>query len=832
MRTPLSRFRLLVVCLLWAACSGGGSCGGCSCLTPLPNGYQGTRLEGSMGTRVTQAGFDFINTNYATLLPSAGVTNPMAVPVACTGISFGSSGHFCDQNRNDQCDPGEGCNVSVNIMSLRIEPNDGGTNTGVLNASASLQIKTGDMWVRTCAQEVCVFGACACLCRLTCAANFDSTRAGAPEEQFSADVNFSIDATYGKLLAFNVVNINGINTLDSNDLNINTSGFCSALACGFLDIGFIKTYVVDSFVKPALQTQITSAVDGARCRSCGTGQPACPGASTCQSGRCVDPGGSCVPTLMGVEGRLDLSTALAGMGAPPGRAINVLAAAGGTVSSQAGSNFTVGLIGGAQPEKIDPCVPALPALPVATIPSPDWDAGAPGYHVGIAVAGRFLNEAGWAAEQAGGLCLAPTHADISFLETGLLGIPMPSLGLIANRDGHTAPMMLVMRPHTAPSFVLGSGAVDPVTHQPTDPLITMTLKNLSLDFYAQIDDRYARVFTLETDVVLPLSLTPKGCTQLVPAVGDLTKLITVNSVSNNDILAEDDAVLKGLVGVALQVAGPSLTNALGGLTLPTLGGFQLEVNDVKGITPQTGGGFAHIGLFATLLQPGATCPVPKFKAKLSGVELKVPSGKQWREAKGDLQAEAWVTVDPASVPAGAELSWRVDGSLWSNFALREGDRLHVVAPLLMLQGTHVIEVRAREREQLWAVTDPVQVSVVVDTEAPGAVFQRTPSGTLAVVAHDAVTPEAELEMAVRVGAGAFSAFGPLREVSADEAEQGIEVQVRDRVGNVATLRSGPVAQARQALDGAPPAPAQGCSAVGGLGALLSLMALGLRRRKR
>ncbi len=826
MRTSHAKLWLLVVVSFWAACSGSSSCGGCSCLAPLPNGFQGTRLDGSLGTRVTQDGFDFINTNFSTLLPALGVTNPMAVPVACTGVSVGSNGHFCDQNQNDSCDTGEHCNVTVDILSLQIEPNDGGTNTGVLTANAQLQIKTGDMWLRTCAAKL--FGAC--ICHLTCAANFDSTRSGTPYDTFSADVNFTIDTTYGNLLAFNVNNINGINTLDPGDLSVNTTGFCSALACGLLDIGFIKSYVVDQFVKPQLQAQLTSAIDGARCRSCGGMQPSCPGASTCQSGVCTDPSGSCVPTLLGVEGKLDLSTALAGLGAGPGRAMDVMVAAGGTVSSQAGSDLTVGMIGGAQPEQVDPCVPTLPALPVTPIPSPDWSAGTPGYHVGIAVAGRYLDEAGWAAHQAGGLCLQPSAHDIAFLDTDVLGFALPSLKLLATQDGKSAPMMLVMRPKTAPSFKIGSGAVDPVTKQPIDPLITMTMTDLSLDFYALLGDRYARLFTLETDVVLPISLVPEGCDKLVPAVGDLSKLITVKDVTNSEMLSEDKTAISGLIGLALQIAGPSLTNALGGFALPSLGGFKLKVNDIKGITPDGAGGYSHIGIFATLLEPTGICPSAAFVPRVVKLEVHTPSSREWQEAKGRVTSEAWVTFEPASLPDGAEVAWRVDGSLWSPFVAPQGARVRVTAPQLMLQGKHVIEVKARLPAQPWAHTAPVVLTTVVDTEAPVVALARSAGGGLEVKAHDQVTPEGELELAVKIGDGPVSGYGAMRTLTAEEADQGVELFVRDRAGNVQTLRHGAVTHGRAELD-SPTPPAQGCDSTGGLSLLgLALLALALRRR--
>jgi hypothetical protein len=107
---------------------------------------------------------------------------------------------------------------------------------------------------------------------------------------------------------------------------------------------------------------------------------------------------------------------------------------------------------------------------------------------------------------------------------------------------------------------------------------------------------------------------------------------------------------------------------------------------------------------------------------------------------------------------------------------------------------------------------------------------RSASGGLKVLAHDRVTPEAELEMAVRLGDGPSSDFGPVRELTQAEADQGVEVQLRDRAGNISTARHGAVTQTRDAL-GSGATAATGCTAFGGA-ALVPLALLLLRRRKR
>ena len=222
--------RSLVMALgLFAACGGSsfscGSCGGGGCMAPLPNGYQGGTVENSVNVRVSQDGFNFLNTNWPTLLPSLGIQNPIPVPIPCTGVGFGSGGIMCDQNGNGSCDPGEQCNVTVNIAQFALEPlTPGAADSALIRGTARLVINTQKMWMNTCAAKL--FGTC--ICRLKCAADFSSTRSGNPTDDLTADLNFTLDPKWGKILSFDVASINGIQNIESGDLSVDSSGICSA----------------------------------------------------------------------------------------------------------------------------------------------------------------------------------------------------------------------------------------------------------------------------------------------------------------------------------------------------------------------------------------------------------------------------------------------------------------------------------------------------------------------------------------------------------------------------------------------------------------------------
>lgn len=831
----------------WMACSGG--CGGCSCLRPIPGGYDGKKLDNAVSARVTQSGFDFISANYAQLLMEAGLSTPLSVPVPCSAVSFGSDGHLCDQNRNNACDTGEACTVTVDILSLTLAPaNPTANDQGILNATVRVRINTGDMWMRTCAAEV--FGAC--LCRLTCSANFQSTRSGRQHDELTAEVRFTIDARYGRVLAFDVPQVGGINSLEGGDLDVNTSGVCSALACSVLDIGFIRNFVMDQFVKPALIDQVTEAVDDARCRSCGgQGDSVCPGASTCQSGKCRDSMG-CVPTTLGMEGRVDLSRVdLSGLSLSGG--LDVYAVAGGSVSSAANSHLTLGVLGGAEPftgtapvpdggtlvlRGPAPCVPAAAEPVDLAAPAPDWNATDAGYHVGLAVSARFLKRTTWAAHQAGVMCLDLTTAEVGVLTTGLFEAFLPSLGKLATVDGKDAPMLIALRPKEPPRLSVGKGTFDPVTKLPVDPLVRLEWTDLRIEVYAMLEERYFRLFSLTTDVALPLSLVFSDCDQVTPAIGDVKQLLTNVRAADSEVLAEDPQVLADLIPSLLTLAESALADGLGAQTLPSLGAFRLKVNEATGVTPITGtSSFEHLALFAEL-EAGA-CPMnrPQARAVLKGLEVP-PAEKLVATGHGVPWPTAVLDVRALDAAGPVEWAFRVDDGLWSTFRPAQGE-LRVTHPALLLQGLHRVEVRTRPVDEPHAVSAPQAVEVTVDFQPPKlAVRPDFAAGRLSVWARDLVTKQEQLRWQVQVGSGPKVRFEPTQvlDLATLDAAGGATVFVEDEAGHVAQARYlAPTTADHPDTESASPMKCgvtTGCATGGGLEALALGVLVLLRRRDR
>lgn len=860
---PSVRAKLVSLALfvaLGVGCSGSGS--GCSTLKPYPAGtrYSGPKTDNAISFRLSSAGINYLNSNWQQLVGLFAPGNTLNIPVPCTKQSFNLSVigntdvYIADQGGNPDGRLDGACNgkdvpanVTVTVTGFQLVPVPGDK----LRATISLQIATGK-----------IYALIDSFCNLGCSIDFNSTRQSPPNNTLAAEVQFTIDQQWDKLLSFNISSLNGTQIcgasgapakpqcIDPLDLALASegSGFCS-FACDILDIDAVKNFVL-GLLSPTLQSQIQSALDTQRCWACMTNSdcPTSPSGtvSTCDTGTktCVS-GGKCVPRFLGVEGIMALGGPggpLSSFGAPADSALELSVAAGATAVVDTGLNF--GTRVGIKPSAVAACVPPQAAPPAPMVDFPAFDAEATpnsGYHVGLGVSSYFLNTAFWAAHQSGALCLNMSTDNVGLINTGLFKTFLPSLGKIATRDGLDAPMMVVLRPARPPTVVVGEGTYDPVTKKPIKPLLTLALPDLSVDFYAMIDDRYARLFTLTADVSMPLSLIFQGCDKVTPALGDLKMLITNIRTANSEILAEDPQVLADLVPAVIGLAEPALASALTGFNLPQLGQFQLKVNEVKGLGRITGTeAFNHLGIYATLLPANAMCAVSAPGLDVALKASRMPDASQMRLAGRKLPwPEAVLAVNTFGKAGSAEYSVRIDEGLWSEYRPAVDGELVVSHPRFLLQGKHVISVRARVVEDPHAPSAAHDIGFVVDWDAPEVkLTASTVSDLLEVSARDVISGD-KLEFAYQVGAGVQSAFGPARPISlsAVEAQGGVTVFARDEFGNVGQARWVPPTVALRP-EGAPPPfetsnpsnSSGGCSSSGF--SLLALGALALLRRRR
>ncbi len=865
---------LLLAALAVVGCSGTGS-GGCAGMVPIPTGrYTGPKSDNAVNIRLSPNGINYLNNNWQVLVDMFAPGRVLNVPVPCTTTNIAVIGDvaIADQGRAgcaaESCGQMDGvcntndvpANVAVTITGLSLVPQP----PDRITATLQLEVETGNLYVDTVDRT---HGACVWLSAAKCAVRF-STRSpsGSPpgvgitpnDNRLRATVRFSIDQKWDKLLAFEVTQIVGTEVcgasgapnppecLQPGDISLAGRNNCGDVYCGVADWDPLKNFVL-GLISPLLQDQIKAQVATQSCEACGAGKPACPNfpatsaTSVCQSNVCKDAADNskCVPRFLGVEGRVSMGQFLGQFGAPANAEVDLSVAAGSSVTVDQGLTF--GTRAGMQAVTVAPCVPPQAAPPIVAVTAPDFDREAtPGsqYHAGLGVSSGFLNTAFHQAHQAGALCLQINTATVGLINTGLFKTFLPSLGKLATRDGKDAPMMVVLRPARAPVITVGLGTYDPVTKKPIKPLLLVTLPELTVDFYAMLDDRYARLFSLTADISLPLSLIFQGCDKVTPAIGDLRSLITNIRTANSEMLAEDPAVLADLIPAVIGLAEPAVASGLSPFALPALGNFKLKVNEVKGLGNVAGTeAYNHLGLYAQLLPLNATCAVSAPKVTAALKKSVMPRAEEMRlQGKPLPWPQAVLDVRALGKQGTPEFAWKVDEGLWTDFVAAPGDELVVAHPAFLMQGMHVIHVRARTAEDPHGISHPVSVGFRSDWEPPEATLTADRAADrLVLTARDVVTPAEKLEYAWRLGGGAFGDFGPAREISLSgvEAAGGLWVRVKDEQGNVgeALWRVPGVELRPEILPEDAPAPPLGCSATGGVSLFALATLLGLRRRR-
>ncbi len=855
-RSTRSQFLTLSLALfVGLGCSGTGA--GCSTLTPFPAGtrYTGPKSDNAVNIRLSAGGINFLNSKWDVLIDMFAPGRTLNLPFACAkqtvsvlgDVYIADQGNAAGNGRNDaNCTGDVPANVVVTVTGFGLRP----AAPDKLEATIQLNIDTGKIYLTNPHS----------LCDLKCSVRFNSGAAQPPDNRVTATVKFTIDNKWDKLLSFSVEGVNGTQVcgasgagmppscFDANDLTLaSEGGFCSSVCAG-ADWEPIKTFVLQQ-ISPLLQDQITAQIGKQTCQACTTNAD-CPVStdgtntqSTCDSAdKVCKAGGTCVPRFLGVEGTANLGGLLGSFGAPANAALQLSVAAGASVIVDQGLSF--GTRVGIQPTAVSACVPPQAAPPMTMVAFPDFDGEATpnsGYHVGLGVSSNFLNNTFWAAQQSGALCLNLSSDNVGLINTGLFKTFLPSLGKLSTRDGKDAPMMVVLRPARPPAVVVGEGTYDPVTKKPIKPLLLVTLPDLSIDFYAMIDDRQVRLFTLTADISLPLSLIFEGCDKVTPALGDLKMLIGNIRTANSEILAEDPQVLADLVPAVIGLAEPALAGALSGFALPSLGGFKLKVNEVKGVGRITGTeAFNHLGIYATLILAGTSCAISAPGLSVAMKSAHMPAAADMRLTGNHKLPwpEAVLDVRTLGKSGSPEFSFKIDDGLWTEFQPVANDELVVSHPRFLLQGHHVIHVRARVSEDPHAVSQVKDLGFFVDWEAPEvSLAADVATDRLVVSARDVLSAD-RLGFAYQVGEGARTEFGPAREISLSAIEQqgGVTVFVRDEYGNVgqATYHPAQVAlrpEGAGAVTGVADPQAAGCSTAGGL-ELLALGVLALVRRRR
>lgn len=830
--TGLVRRHPILATLVFVALAGGCGSGGCGCgeqplqrdLDPADKVYDGVVAE------ISPDGFAFLEQNFGSIIdqfmPGGLAFDMPADPRDCKN-DMGCGGQV-------MCKGSTPCAIGATIHDVGLATRA----PDRLALGASIDISSGDIPLQVCQKTLWCN-------RISC-----SIKLQVKNKPVSADIVFGQD-NLSKALTFDVTNV---------DVNIQGDDFRidGGILCDIADWGFIRNWIADfanGEIKKQIPALVEEQIDAFTCMPCDFYATGCDGAgfgASCDSGSgyCVDPATSaCVHKPLGLVGRVDA-----------GQVIGSLAPIGGQpawldVSTGLGQDMPppndpvvptddgpldLRMISGVHGDP-SPCVPEASSIP-DTSPPPRVDfaaeAGGESYMVGVGISDRFLDKAFYEAYRSGALCIDLGTDAVDMITTGLFKTFLPSLDGLT--EGRNAPMLIALRPKERPQVDVGLGTWHDENGTPVleDPLLTVHLPDLGMDVYALVEDRYVRLFSLTVDIGLPLALELTPDNQLVPILGDLGALVTNIRATNSELLAEDPAVLEDLIPAVIGLAEPMLAGALAPIALPDVQGFALRVKKLQGMVPAaTPGTYEHVGLLADLELVGAPQPLrADTHAVLESVVLPprdtLRAGPGRRLGRPALEVDVTATGKAAGAP-GLEWQYRLDGGFWSPF--QRTARLSIRAPGLLLQGRHVVEVRARSVGDYRTLDPtPARITALVDWEAPRVrLAYHAATGVLEAEATDLVSPPERLTYAFSVDGGAFGAFSAERTFEAPVDAREVRVRVMDEAGNVAealwSAGGGPVAEAG-------PAPEVGCaSAPGGAGglALMALAALlaSVRRRR-
>ena len=782
-RRPNGWFRMgrgVALLMTLAACGRSSGCSGCSADgPPFP---EKDKIHSAIQVRLTDNGVGFLEDNLEPLLAQA---LPDGLDICLPGqggdlviVQYG----FCQ----DQCPDGnQGCPISIGIGGVDLELVEEST----LRATVTFSDISADINVYANPIVDC------------------SITIRGPGFPVSVDLDLSTPLPT-RDLTFAISNAEY--QLSQLDIQLHgNDGFLSPLCDlinGVINLPFLGDLLLDTLqglVDGLLLDQINGFVEDFTCRTCETVMD-CPseGGATCEGGRCMLDG-ACLPAPLGVNGLLDLGALLSGFSPGLKAELQYLLTPGSYVEVE-NEGLSLGVIGGARSEKAR-CVPNRPQPPTDVEPpravalSTNLDPAGRPYEVGFGVSDLFVRHAMWGIFNGGTLCLGITSDTVSQLNVQTIGLLLRDLSRLTHGSQTLA---ITLSPQEVPIATFGGNVVVPDPENEgqyllQDPMITLQIPDLWLDFHAFIEGRWVRIFSLNADIEVPLGIAFDPGNGIIPVLGDLTQAIRNVDVANGEVMRDNPQALANLLPVLL---GPLLPQLASGLTdpiaLPDILGYQLDLQEhsIQGIENNT-----FLGIFANLEQ-GAVDPnapdgmnmirfgVDTMAEVLSThipttAEFEANAPDFWKRPSVRLALDAF---DGSADEEAMEFQWRVDDGTWSLFT--PAREMVVRSPMFALQGRHRIEVRARRVDDYHSLDlTPAEVEVIIDSVAPELTL--APVGSqVTVEVQDMVSPRAELDLSWRLGDDPFTSLGDGETVVPGAGDEALEVRAIDEAGNVALAR--------------------------------------------
>lgn len=680
-----------------------GGCVGDGCLNQLPQGFpQHYAVEDAVQVRLTESGLRAVGQNAETII---GALFP-------DGLDF-QVPPSCDVDGPDICcdaPPGT-CGVVVDMTRRagdlpRLEIV---SENGLMRSTMRMRVRSspGPIMVEIGSSD----------CRLYMNSEEDDD----PSITVSTEMGFAPDPLTGATRT-SIASIT-VDGLDRGDIDIDGGG----LLCGLADT--FKGIALD-IISEQISDRAAGMVQEQLCRRCQSDVQCGPHATCSGEGVCMinDGGDSRCLQDLGMAGRMAASVLHPAL--PSTSKLDVQLTGGGHTGNTA-NGFSLGLAAGVMPAASsgaddgfvfaprlcgpDTPAPARPAADVPTMTQLNRLDEVGEFDVAFGMHKSFLDSAGWAAYQAGLLCITVDTGVVSVLNTDALSALYPSLAdLLPDGTGQVA---VRMRPQAPPTFSVGGLST-----------LQVHFSALDIDMFAMIDENFVRLFTAHTALSVPIEIQAGPDGDLAPVVGDIGQAFTRIEVDPSGMLQESPAEIAGKFPAMGSLVSQLLTELLGSIKLPTLAGVSLQLTPGGARSLDNG---AFMGVFARVNNnPGAAASVSRFSlgigkgavstlARITAVRQ--PPASAYAAGKLPETEQPVITVEVDGFAADSahetpiEWQYRVNGGTWS--LPTRSRSLSITKSEFWLPGRHRIEVRGRHQD-FPETTDPTPVALTAEIVGP------------------------------------------------------------------------------------------------------------------
>lgn len=378
--------------------------------------------------------------------------------------------------------------------------------------------------------------------------------------------------------------------------------------------------------------------------------------------------------------------------------------------------------------------------------------GAP-YHVGASLAEQAVNQALFAAYNAGTLCIELSTDQVHVLANGAFPLSVGTLdvltgGKLRQFAEPTNPVIVGIVPHGPPVITYGGG-VDDGGH------MKLSWEKAEVAFYALMYERFARVFSVTVDISLgiavwndPETLKLKiaivdgpNVENFTPVYNELMPTVAFDAILGDLIGLMFDAALSGGLEFDYDIA-TALSDALGVPLYVSMDGFET--------LPATDPSFLNVYVSLTETPP----PEPRLARELPRLALAHDPGlmEHILDDEGEVlhtrpSGLARITTE-AGLPPGYEAFAVVDfGIARGPLVVDEDGVLTVRDPKLRIPGEHTIAIRTRPMRGYEQLDRTARTITVLVDPAPPEVRLVIEGESLVARASDVGTDVADLRYA-------------------------------------------------------------------------------------